>query len=364
MVSISLCMIVKNEEATLERCLKSVKNIVDEINIVDTGSTDNTVKIASKYTERIFDFPWVDHFAKARNFSFEKATKDYILWLDADDIFLKEDQKKFMKLKRSLDLSVDSITMKYILGTDSNGNITSSIRRNRLVKRKNNFKWYGMVHEYLEVSGTIINSDICVMHKSEKHDHRRNLMIYEKQKNDGSAFTPRDLFYYANELKDHQQYELALEYYQKFLSTREGWIEDNIAACGRLADCYNYLGEFDKELDAVLQSFRYDQPRPEFCCRLGYYFLNKEDFQSAIHWYNQATQNEVEDENWGLINPSYSTWLPNLQLCVCYDCIGNYEMAYHHNEIAFQFRPNDPSVLHNKVYLESKLFATNRQQGV
>ncbi|MER2072437.1 MAG: glycosyltransferase family 2 protein, partial [Psychrobacillus sp.] len=87
MITISLCMIVKNEEEVIGRCLASVKDIVDEINIVDTGSTDQTKEIVKQYTNRIFDFKWIDDFAAARNYSFEQATKEYILWLDADDVF-------------------------------------------------------------------------------------------------------------------------------------------------------------------------------------------------------------------------------------------------------------------------------------
>jgi glycosyltransferase involved in cell wall biosynthesis len=66
-------MIVKNEESVLGRCLDSVKDIVDEIIIVDTGSSDKTKEIAAKYTNRIYDFEWIDDFSVARNFSFEKA---------------------------------------------------------------------------------------------------------------------------------------------------------------------------------------------------------------------------------------------------------------------------------------------------
>src|SRR5690606_26056361 len=99
MISISLCMIVKNEESVIARCLDSVKDLVDEINIVDTGSTDNTKGIVQQYTNRVFDFNWIDNFAAARNFSFQQATKDYILWLDADDVLTIEEHEKFKSLK-------------------------------------------------------------------------------------------------------------------------------------------------------------------------------------------------------------------------------------------------------------------------
>nr|MCR4945824.1 glycosyltransferase [Lachnospiraceae bacterium] len=76
MITISLCMIVKNESAVLARCLDTVADLCDEIVIVDTGSTDNTKEIAARYTDKIYDFEWVDDFAAARNFSFSKATCD------------------------------------------------------------------------------------------------------------------------------------------------------------------------------------------------------------------------------------------------------------------------------------------------
>ena len=99
MNTISLCLIVKNEEAVLEKCLDSVKDIVDEIIIVDTGSTDNTKVIAERYYAKIYDFKWCNDFSKARNYSFSFATKDYILWLDADDFLPEIEIQKLQKLK-------------------------------------------------------------------------------------------------------------------------------------------------------------------------------------------------------------------------------------------------------------------------
>ena len=355
MVSISLCMIVKNEEGSIGRCLESIYQLVDEINIIDTGSNDQTKKIASKYTDRIYDFEWVHDFSKARNYAFEKATKDYILWLDADDVFLEEDQQKLLALKLNLESSVDSVTMKYILATDEYGNVTSSLRRNRLVKRRNGFRWIGAVHEYLEVWGNIMNSEVAVTHKSIHHDSDRNLKIYEKKLLTGEEFSPRDLYYFANELKDHRQFKRAIEFYEKFLSTEKGWIEDNIAACRNLADCYHEVLDKEKMMESLLRSFTYAAPRPEICCRLAYSFIEKNDYHSAVFWYDLATKTEVSQDNCGIQNPVFSTWIPHLQLCVCYDALGDYEKANHHNELAGTYRPNDPKYLHNKEYLKTKL---------
>jgi glycosyltransferase involved in cell wall biosynthesis len=353
MIGISLCMMVKNESEVIYRCLDSVKDIVDEIIIVDTGSTDNTKSIVRRYTDKIFDFEWIDDFSSARNFSFNHASMDYILWVDADDVLLDSDRQKLLQLKQTLDPSVDAVSMHYHLAFDSEGNLISSLRRNRLVKRLKGFQWHGAVHEYLAVGGHILNSDIAITHRPIEHDSDRNLRIYERRLAAGETFTPRDLFYYANECLDHKNYEQAIEYYLKFLNSRQGWVEDNITACGKLADCYNHLGDIEQERKYTLKSFEYDTPRAEFCCRLGYGFMQNNEWQKAIFWYKLATQLEKPKDSWGFFNEVCWTWLPHLQLCVCYDRLGEYKLAYEHNEIARKCRPNDEQMLHNKKYLES-----------
>lgn len=354
-VSISLCMIVKNEENILARCLDCVVEIVDEIIIVDTGSSDGTKAVASRYTDKVYDFIWIDDFAAARNFAFKQATKEYIFWLDADDIISDEDRLKLLALKNVLDPAVDSVTMKYYLAFDQYGNVTTSNRRNRLVKRSTHFQWIGAVHEYLAVYGRILDSDIAIIHKSEWHDSDRNLKIYENRLAAGETFSPRDQYYYANELLDHQMYEAAIEWYQKFLAAGQGWVEDNLSACRKLAECYQKLGNQDNALKFVLQSFLYDIPRAESCCQLGYSFFIKEQYRQAAFWYKLATQLERPVDHRGFIIHACWTWVPHLQLCVCYDRMGNYELAYHHNELAAAYIPDDPNIINNRAYLKTKL---------
>ena len=356
LITISLCLIVKDEEQTLARCLNSVKSAVDEIIIVDTGSTDKTKSIAATYTDNVYDFTWINDFAAARNFAFSQATQDYLLWLDADDVLLDSDVQELLLLKQNCDSTVDSFTMNYNLSFDESGNVVSSLRRNRLVKRSKNFRWIGAVHEYLEVSGKIINSDVSVTHKKEKHDtYDRNLTIYENRLANGESFSPRDLYYYANELNDHKMYERAVEYYQKFLNTELGWLEDNISTCGKLADCFSFLNNDQNKLKYIYKSFEYDIPRAEFCCRLGYHFLNLKKYLQAIFWYKIATQLEKPKDHVALLNYACWTWLPHLQLCVCYSNIGEVELAYKHNKIAESYAPNNPSVIYNKSYFNKIL---------
>ncbi|WP_426448061.1 glycosyltransferase [Paenibacillus sp. S-38] len=357
MITISLCMIVRNEQATLARCMDSVRDAVDEAVIVDTGSADATREIAGAYTDKVISFPWIGDFAAARNASFRHATCDYILWLDADDVLAPEDAEKLRELKSRLDPSVDSVTMPYLLSFDERGRAVYSLRRNRLVKRSRQFQWIGCVHEYLEVSGNILHSDIAVRHQPVERPGRsgRNLAIYERKLASGEAFTPRDRYYYANELRDHGRWKQAAEQYEQFLSEGLGWAEDCIQACGKLADCYHELGQRERFAESALRSFRYGMPRAEHCCRLGYHFLQSGELEAAVFWYETAARLNRPGSRWAILNEACWSWLPHLQLCVCYDRLGDYARAYEHNRQALAYLPKDPRMLANQAYLEGRL---------
>lgn len=345
-------MIVKNEDDVIDRCLSSVSDLVDEIIIVDTGSTDTTVEIARKYTDKIYEFPWINDFAAARNFSYSKATQDYIFWIDADEVMYEEDRGKFKKLKESMDYSIDSVTMRNNEAFDEEGNVTFSFRRNRLVKRANNFKWKGACHNLLVVSGNIINSDIGIAHKKLKKRTDRTLKMFQNRLENGENFNVRDLHYYANELYEHKLYEEALVFYNKVINRSDGWFENKIYACGRVSDYYASIDDFNAAFEYAFKSFKFALPRAEFCCRLGKLFLRQNKIKESIFWYEMATTIKKPKESWGFFIEPYWTWIPNIQLCICYDKLGNYEKAFQYNEIARSYVPKNKSVLHNVEYFK------------
>lgn len=354
-MEISLCMIVKDEELTLRRCLNSVKDVVDEIIIVDTGSVDSTIMIANEFNSKIYNLKWEDNFAKARNFSFSKATKDYILWLDADDILNSDDIDKFKELKRTLDNNfIDSVTMDYVLSMDENNTPIISLKRNRLVKREKNFKWVGNVHEYLDVEGNIIHSDIKIIHKKEKEYTNRNLKIYENMINENIDFSERDKLYYANELFYNQMYTKAIEVYKDFLELKNIWVEDAKDVCLKLYYCYNVVDD-KKSLYYLFKSLSYGNPRSDILYEIGYYFLNKEDFKEAIFWFKSAINNAPEDDLMCLIKHETYTYLPWIQLCVCYSNLNKYYEAFYCNEKAGLYKKDDIYVIKNREFLMSKL---------
>ena len=203
MVSVSLCMIVKNEEDVLERCLESAAELVDEIIIVDTGSTDRTKEIAARFTGQIYDFPWRDE-------SFSHASMDYCMWLDADDVLLEEDQTSFLALKESLDPSVSVVMAPYHTGVDESGRVTFSYYRERLIKNRAGMSWAGAVHEAVTPVGTVLYGDFAVTHrKTRPSDPDRNLRIYQTQLDAGKELEPRQQFYYGRELYYHLDVDIS-----------------------------------------------------------------------------------------------------------------------------------------------------------
>lgn len=357
-------MIVKNEEASLGRCLASVKGIVDEIVIVDTGSVDRTKEVAGEFTSKIYNFPWVDDFSAARNFSFSKATMDYIMWLDADDVVLHDDVLKMQQLKATMDPIVDIVMMKYDSAFDQHGNAILSYFRSRLLKRSRNFVWNEPVHEYIQPSGFIINSDICITHRRNKSsDSGRNLRIFKKIIAAGQKLSPRSRFYYARELYYNGEFPDAIENFNSYLNCGEGWVEDNISACYHLSLCYSHIGEPKKRLKALLWSFEFSTPRAEICCQLGYHYFELKDYEKAIVWYKIATQLHKPVDSWGFILHDYWGYIPNIQLCLCYDRLGNFEEAIKYNNIAAEYKPNDEAVLHNTRYFQEIKEAEYREHS-
>ncbi len=356
MITISLCMIVKNEEKVLARCLESVKGLVDEIIIVDTGSSDGTRDIARKYTDKVFRFEWVNDFSAARNFSFKKATKDYQMWLDADDVVPEESVKKIAELKTALDDNVDIVTMKYYTHFDEYGVPVYCLTRERLIKREKNYVWQDPVHECITITGNILRSDIEIWHKKpdRARSSDRNIKIFEALEKIGRKFTPRQLFYFALELKDHDQIEKAAGCFERFLDTKKGWTEDNIASCFHLAVCYKAIGAKEKILPILYRSFEYDSPRAEICSEIGYYYKDAGNFGLAFRWFDTAC-NLQHFDSVGFILLDYWGYIPNVEACVCLSNMGEYKTAYEYNERAGRFKPESAAVIHNRAFLKTQM---------
>lgn len=349
MATISLCMIVKNEESVLKKCLSSCKNLFDEIIIVDTGSDDSTKCIAKMFTDKIFDFKWVNDFSKARNFAFSKATCDYIMWLDADDVIPKKSLTKLMDLKNFL--SKDVYMLKYNIAF-ANNKPTFSYYRERIMKNCNKAFWQGAVHECITPFGEIERLNIAIDHKKTINTQSdRNLKIYENLLKN-RPLSPREQYYYGRELYDHKKFSSCVKVLKNFVNSKNGWVENVIDALFLISNCYQFLNKEEKQFDSLIETFKYDSPRANICCQLGDINLKNKRYTQAIDWYKIAIKCEDVSLKGGFVESFYYNYYPYLQLCYCFFCLNDIKNAEKYNNLAGKIYKSD-IYLNNKKYFEN-----------
>jgi GT2 family glycosyltransferase/predicted Zn-dependent protease len=166
---VSLCMMVKNEEKNLPACLESAADLVDEIVVVDTGSTDKTKQVAERLGARVYDFTWVDSFAAARNASLHHATGDWIFWLDADDRVDETNRQQLRKLFQGLGNENVAYSMKCRCLTETPGAAATVVDHLRLFRNHPDMRWKYRVHEQImqsvrRLGGAVVATDIVIHH--------------------------------------------------------------------------------------------------------------------------------------------------------------------------------------------------------
>lgn len=222
--SLSICMIVKNEESNIDRCLNSIKDIADEIVIVDTGSTDNTIDICKSYNAKIINKLWNNDFSEARNISLDHATKDYILFLDADEEIPKEDINKIKSLLNNKTLAEGYfLRLVNIINENSVGDYVVF----RLFKNNPKYRFTGKIHEQIANSIQQLNNKKCIETLDLRIFHygydpntvdiqkkyKRNINILNTYKEE-----EKDAYYYyvlGNEYSRITDYEKSIYYYEK-----------------------------------------------------------------------------------------------------------------------------------------------------
>ncbi|MBQ1548587.1 MAG: glycosyltransferase family 2 protein [Lachnospiraceae bacterium] len=291
MATISLCMIVKNEEENLERCLNSVVDLCDEIVIVDTGSTDRTKEIAAKYTSRIFDFEWNDDFSAARNFAFSKASMEYIYSADADEELLPEDREKFKILKENIVPEIEMVQMLYV--EDGIRTVLNSKEelRPKLYKRERHFVWEDPIHETVRLQPVVFDSDIRIQHRPKDLHSRRDLSIFEKAYKRDGYLSENILQMYCKELfKWGEADELSNGADILMDMESKGAIPVDLAneAYTVIAKAKLLSGDEPGFFKYIMKPVSTGDPNSESCVLLAQYYEDKEDDAEASVWYINA----------------------------------------------------------------------------
>ncbi|MBR6155747.1 MAG: glycosyltransferase [Lachnospiraceae bacterium] len=292
-MTVSLCMIVKNEENVLARCLDSFKDLADEIVIVDTGSTDRTKEIAARYTDKLYDFAWISDFAAARNFAFSKCSGDYIYSADADELIDAENAAKFKALMEVMEPEVEIVQMWYVNrhGYQTTENYEKDLRP-KLFKRQRNFVWIDPIHESVRLEPVVFDSEIEIQHWPEAQHSARDFGVFLKAAAEGRALSGKLLHMYAMELflsGTYRDFAQAVPVFQNAI------YEEQRSADERM-DCYCVLARAARLAKDVNAFFKWAlknislEPCSEVCCELGQYYFDAGDYEEASVWYINALQ--------------------------------------------------------------------------
>ena len=343
MTTLSVTLIVKNEQTNLARLLPQLA-FADEIVVVDTGSTDNTVEVASRFTDNVYGFAWVDDFSKARNYAISKATSEYVMWLDADDVLSENTQAELQQWKTSVQ-TADVYYLKYKLDCE----FPFWFWRERIVRNCSRCRFKGFIHEAINPFGKVQYLDCTVLHKPTASHEQRNLSIYKKALEQRRRFTLRDKFYYAKTLIECGQVEDALPILRVFASNTNANLVDRVEAYKLLANCALASESVDLALGYLAKSVTLLPPNGEICCLFGQCYMLRHNYQSAAEWYRYALASNSQS---GFVNEYYVNFLPNIQLSVCLWYLGDRQGAKRHHEIAKSLAPNNPTVLANNRWFD------------
>lgn len=325
MLPISVCCITKNEEKNVDNCLAPLQKLGFEIIVVDTGSTDQTVTLASKYTSHIFSHTWQNDFSAARNFSISKASNDWVLIVDLDEYLEDCTLHTCLDLLDSHSASIGTITRRNACHLLSG---QASVMTEQVARffNKNLFQFEGIIHEqivplkpmkisYFAIPATFYhqgydnpsllaakaNRDLCLLQKALEADPEDPYLLYQIGK--------------CHQTK--KDYKSAAQYFNTGLSKE---IDPSLVYVQDMIEAYGYCLLEQKEYEAALGlSGVYDLfcDSADFLFLMGLIYMNNALFRQAIEEFQKAT-----DKPFSKIE-GINSFLANYNIAVIYECMGD-----------------------------------------
>lgn len=353
MATLSVTIIAKDEADVIARVLDCAKKFADETIVADTGSKDRTADIARSRGAKVYDFKWADDFAAARNFAFSKATCDYVMWLDADDVVSGDNIDRIIALKPLLDTR-DIWYFKYATAFDKDGRPTFEYWRERVFRRSLGEKWTDPVHEVFHAAGTRAFENVTVMHaKTRPSPPRRNLDIYLSLLASGATLSPRQKFYFANELYQNGLTTLAVPAYRDFLAS-DGMAENKVQAHINLARIFAVGKDPTASLKELTDALAVGEPSAELCVALGNAFLAVGDVDAATFWYKAALR-PLPETTLAFVDVYCYNYYPLIQLGLCAYKKGDITGAIDFTTRALSYKKDDGIALGNLAFFKKLL---------
>ncbi len=341
MTAITLCMIVKNEESSLELCLHSIASYMDEIVIVDTGSTDATREIALRYTDKVYDFQWVNDFSAARNFAIEKAGNEYILAIDADEITEEINMDGIRKLIEAAPGGIGRLLCINEF-TRSDTTYQYSERINRLFSKKY-YQYKGIIHEQVTpLSGTeeiTFSIPLCVRHFGYEGDleirrkkTQRNISLLKKAL-DSTPDDPYLLYQIGKGYYMEEDYINACDYFGRALyfdlDIRLEYVQDMVESYG-----YSMInsGQYEAAMQ-LLNIYEEFSHSADFIFLIALILMNNEEFDRAVDEFNKAATYDTSKME------GVNSFLAFYNIGVIYECLGHKTKAKEYYRKCKDYKP-------------------------
>lgn len=313
-MKISSCLIVKNEAENITRCLESLHSISDEIIVVDTGSTDNTKEIALNFGAEIYDYKWDNNFSNARNFALDKATGNWIVFLDADEYFDANTQKNLIHVLKRINNNkeYDALLFKMLHTEGYNGRIVSENPTVRAFRGNKGIRYLGAVHEQpLNNNKTLyaanisdyslivyhtgyssvllpekVNRNLEILKDEIANNHITNLTYYYMSSMNNNLNNPEESIKYAFLALQEPTFKKTIMAYQPYV-----FIIDNMI---KLKKKYT-SEEIEKYIAEAIKHF---PTHPEIWYVIGNARKEQGDYLAAIESYRKAIEC---NKNFGLL---------------------------------------------------------------
>ncbi|NRD79495.1 glycosyltransferase [Bacillus sp. BRMEA1] len=370
MSSISLCMIVKNEEQFLENCLNSVKDVVSEMIIVDTGSEDRTIEIAKKYGATIVETEWKNDFASARNLGIEQARGEWILFLDADEEINKDSIPELKMWAEYQD--ADAYFLRVYNHFGEKGKEASVNPTIRMFRNRKEHYFIGPIHEQIAESIQLANPDarfvmtnVCIDHygyspsiRSKKNKTARNIKLLEKEleKNPNNAF---HLYNIGIEYLQLLDFEKALEAFRKSRSLVSPKINYTHLLYKCEARCLAALNRVQEAIDCCDSGIHLYPDYTDLHHYKGSFYMVLGDFPAAKKSLNRAIK--LSETRKYHTEAGIGTFTTHYLLGLVHESLSEDDRAVENYFKSYQYTPNSYRPLYRIFQL---LRVTDRQQDL
>jgi glycosyltransferase involved in cell wall biosynthesis/tetratricopeptide (TPR) repeat protein len=361
--TLAVCLIVKNEERNILRCLESVRDVADEIIVVDTGSQDNTCRVAKSYGAKVRKYAWNDSFSEARNYSIKDIGSDWIFFLDADEV-LENKSIEFLK-NLKLQPKAKAYYVKFLnMQSDTSEVVLTEHYNLRLFNNNFGFKFTGAIHEQLQLNNNSeYEKDISPVELRHYGYSKNNIEAGEKAKRNTGLLLkaikkePKNAFNYYNmgvNLHTEDKYREAIEYFDKTIEVlnKTGSSANYLPFClSYKSSCYCFIGNYCKAISEAKKALKLapDFKVAYFNLANAYYFNN--EFEKAAVNYKNAIEAEENIMFGGSYDKSVGSWKSYNGLGLAYLKILDFENAKECLEKAYMLQNKSPMIIINLAVL-------------